>query len=178
MAQFAFICVVLSVIDLKFGYSDLIHEYITYPVYHIINFPSKMIHNMGLVFQSNQDLIEQNEGLKAQIIDLKADQKIYENAKRENEVLRELLSSSGKVKAEFTHAEILAISNNIARKIVIINKGSSDDVYDGQAVVDAYGVFGHVIKAHKFTSSVLLITDKDSYVPVQNSKEYWCNWFW
>ena len=38
----------------------------------------------------------------------------------------------------------------------------------GQALVDSFGVFGHVTSVSDYTSQVLLVTDKDSYVPIQN----------
>jgi len=155
--------------DMMLSYSQGLVQYFLSPLYYIIDMPYRLVYKSSVNILSKQELVKENSRLLAQNAILKARMYQYETASKENDTLRELLSSSGKIESDFTHAEIIAESNSLLKKIVIINKGQDDEVYDGQAVIDAHGVLGHVVTANKYTSSVLLITDKDSYVPVQNA---------
>ncbi|MEM9102101.1 MAG: rod shape-determining protein MreC, partial [Pseudomonadota bacterium] len=53
------------------------------------------------------------------------------------------------------------------RHIVTINKGSSDGVYNGQPVLDAFGLTGQVIQVSLSISKVLLISDLNHAIPVK-----------
>jgi rod shape-determining protein MreC len=47
-----------------------------------------------------------------------------------------------------------------------LNRGLADDVYVGQALLDADGVVGQVVEVGPLTSEAILITDADHAVPV------------
>jgi rod shape-determining protein MreC len=64
-------------------------------------------------------------------------------------------------------AELVGVSPDPARQIVILSKGSEDGVYLGQPVLDAEGLFGQVIDVSPNQSRVMLITDSTHAVPVQ-----------
>ena len=158
----------LIIIDVNTGLGSKLSAEFRAPFYYVLDIPLRLFYSLSVNFLAKQDLLAQNAALQTKIIELQAQQSYLTNTLKENELLRELLSSSSRVKAEFTHAEIIAITNAVGRNIVIINKGKVDDVKEGQALVDAFGVFGHVIDVGEYTSQVLLITDKDSYIPIQN----------
>ena len=67
-------------------------------------------------------------------------------------------------------AHILAVDTSSVRQVVIISKGSKDGVHLGQAVLDAKGVMGQVIDVGQWSSTVLLISDAKSAVPVLNQR--------
>ena len=50
---------------------------------------------------------------------------------------------------------------------VIINKGLSDGVSPGQAILDGHGLMGQVVQASQITSRVLLVSDSSHAVPVE-----------
>ena len=50
----------------------------------------------------------------------------------------------------------------------LINKGSADDVYKGQAIIDAQGVMGQTYFVNALSSTVMLITDASHALPVQS----------
>jgi rod shape-determining protein MreC len=54
--------------------------------------------------------------------------------------------------------------------LVILNKGKRDGAYVGQPVLDAKGVMGQIIDVGYMTSTVLLISDSKSAVPVRNNR--------
>ena len=90
--------------------------------------------------------------------------------KEENSELKELLLTSSKAKMKAMAAQILAVDTTIARQLVVLNKGKRNGVYVGQPVLDAKGVMGQIIDVGYMTSTVLLISDSKSAVPVRNNR--------
>jgi rod shape-determining protein MreC len=85
--------------------------------------------------------------------------------------LRELLAYKvPKKNNRFLLAELLSIKTNSYRQMMVLDRGKKDQVFIGQAVFDASGVIGQVIEVGPFTSTVMLITDHKSAVPVKNSR--------
>jgi rod shape-determining protein MreC len=85
----------------------------------------------------------------------------------ENARLRNLLDARTQVRDEVRVAEIMAVDANPYRHSIVIDIGSRDGVYDGQAIVDASGVVGQVIQAGLTTSQALLISDPSHSLPVE-----------
>jgi len=50
---------------------------------------------------------------------------------------------------------------------IVINKGTQDDVFPGQPILDAEGVMGQIVHAGPYTSTAVLITDTSHAIPVQ-----------
>jgi rod shape-determining protein MreC len=53
---------------------------------------------------------------------------------------------------------------------VLVDKGASDGVFKGQAVLDAEGIFGQVAQVHAETAEVILISDAEHAIPVQSTR--------
>ena len=87
---------------------------------------------------------------------------------RENAQLRQLLQSTSQISGRVAVARLLAVALDPNLQQVVLNKGSNDQVYENQPVLDASGVMGQVIGVGALTSKVLLITDKQSAVPVED----------
>ncbi|NQY44204.1 MAG: rod shape-determining protein MreC, partial [Legionellales bacterium] len=89
----------------------------------------------------------------------------------ENEQLRALLQSAEELSHSSTLvARLIAVSRSNYYQSYSLNKGFTDGVYSGQAVLDSYGVFGQIISPGYNTSKVLLITDSRVSVHVQSSR--------
>ena len=84
----------------------------------------------------------------------------------ENSRLREMLDARDQVEDRVRVAEILAVDSNPVRHL-IIDAGSGDDIYEGQAIVDQDGVVGQVIEVGLVTSEALLISDPGHALPVE-----------
>lgn len=67
-------------------------------------------------------------------------------------------------------AQILAVDTSHSRQIVVLNKGKKDGIFVGQPVLDAKGVMGQIVNVGPLTSTVLLISDSKSAVPVRNHR--------
>ena len=87
----------------------------------------------------------------------------------ENNQLRSLLGASPHVNSDHVLvAELLEINSDPFLHEMTLNKGNYQNIFQGQAVLDAQGVMGQVIQVGPLTSRVLLITDSRCAVPVQN----------
>ena len=84
----------------------------------------------------------------------------------ENARLRELLDSQARVGSRALIAEILAVDLDPYRQRFDLNRGLVDGVYVGQALIDAQGVVGQVVRVGPLTAEAVLITDADHAVPV------------
>jgi rod shape-determining protein MreC len=60
----------------------------------------------------------------------------------------------------------MAVDANPYRHHIVLGIGSTNGVYDGQAIVDASGVVGQVIDTGLLTSQAILISDPDHTLPV------------
>ena len=85
----------------------------------------------------------------------------------ENERLRALLEARGRVRDDIRVAEILSIDTNPFGHSLTINAGTDDGVFEGQALVDADGVIGQVIRPGIMTSEGMLISDPGHALPVE-----------
>lgn len=85
----------------------------------------------------------------------------------ENRRLRALLSSTEVLEARALVAEVLAASQDPYQQRLILNRGAEHGVYRGQAVIDAAGVLGQVVRVHPRSASALLLTDPDHGIPVE-----------
>lgn len=105
--------------------------------------------------------------LQEQQLELLARMQRIEALEAENRRLRALLSSSEVLEARALVAEVMAASEDPYRQRLTLSRGSDDGVFAGQAVIDARGVLGQVVRVHHRTSIALLITDPDHGIPVE-----------
>lgn len=85
----------------------------------------------------------------------------------ENARLRAMLDARTHVRDQVRVAEIMYVDANPFNHSLVIDIGSQDGVFDGQALVDADGVVGQVIKAGLLTSQAMLISDTNHALPVE-----------
>jgi rod shape-determining protein MreC len=140
------------------------------PFQYLINWPAQFIDNLKTTVSSHNDLVEENLKLKADQLLLRSELQRQAAIESENNYLKSLLQSSRQVKGKTQIAEVLAVASEPFVNQVIINKGTRDNVYVGQPVLDASGVMGQVMQVGPITSRVLLITDPKSGIAVQNTR--------
>jgi rod shape-determining protein MreC len=116
---------------------------------------------------SNQTaLLEENAQLKRERLDVSVRLQRLAALEAENNRLRAMLDSSAHVSDRVLVAEILAVDLDPYRQRFTINRGLRDGVYVGQALLDADGVVGQIVRAELFTSEAILISDADHALPV------------
>jgi rod shape-determining protein MreC len=88
----------------------------------------------------------------------------------ENRRLRDMRENSAGVAERVLVASILNVDLDPFRHRVLVDKGASDGVFKGQAVLDAEGIFGQVAQVHARTAEVILISDAEHAIPVQSNR--------
>jgi rod shape-determining protein MreC len=91
----------------------------------------------------------------------------YEALARENDQLRGLQEALPPVAERWIVAEIVDIQLNGLRQRVLLNRGTRNGLFKGQAVLDDKGLIGQTTHVGPFSAEVILITDPEHAVPVQ-----------
>jgi rod shape-determining protein MreC len=85
----------------------------------------------------------------------------------ENRRLRALIEGAAGQEFEFQFAELVRVDLDPFSHKVMVDRGSSDGVEIGQAVIDGAGVMGQVEDVHPHFSTIRLISDPNHALPVQ-----------
>jgi len=137
-----------------------------YPIQIVVDAPSRIWSWMREASESKNALQLENSRLKTEALITRGRIQELAALKAENERLRAMLDAREQVRGEVRVAGIMAVDANPYRHTIVLDVGSNDGVYDGQAIVDASGVVGQVIETGLTTSQALLITDPDHTLPV------------
>jgi rod shape-determining protein MreC len=137
------------------------------PFYWMTTLPGRLFSWAQEVFVSRDTLIDENRALRAEALVLRARTQRLASLAAENVRLRELLNSTALLDERVLVAEIIGVSPDMSSQTVVIDKGSSHGLREGQAVIDAYGLFGQIIEVSRFSSRVLLVTDSMHALPAQ-----------
>ena len=137
------------------------------PIYYLASIPEDSLDWTVEQFKSREVLLEENQQLKrAQLLQSEKLQR-FAYLKRENDKLRALLDSPLRQQGKKMIAQVMSIDSHPFRDVVVINKGFSSGVYEGQAVIDEFGVVGQVTSVATTSSRVILISDSTHAIPVR-----------
>lgn len=164
------VSIVLMYLDHRENHLDAVRTGIgvaVYPIQLIVDAPVRFWAWLGESTTSRNDLEREVGRLKAERLLTNARLQRLTALEAENARLRALLDARSKVRDEVRVAEIMAVDANPYEHNLVIDIGSRDGVYDGQAIVDADGVVGQVIKTGLMTSQAMLISDSDHALPVE-----------
>jgi rod shape-determining protein MreC len=164
----AVVCIALMLLDRREQHLVRVRQalsVVVYPVRVAVDLPFRTWANLSDTFAARDALIAENQQFRRERLETESRLQRLDSLERENARLRELLDSSGRVAIRSLVAEILAVGLDPYRQR-LLDRGLVDGVYVGQALLDAQGVVGQVVRVGPLTSEVLLITDPDSAVPV------------
>ena len=160
----------LMYVDQRFSHHESVRAGISVlisPLRYLVSLPAQSGTWISEWFRTHNRLVDENRQLTNDQRILNARLQKMEVLLAENTRLRNLLGSSRKVADEVIVAELLSVDQNPYRQLIELNKGSLDGLYDGQAVIDDYGVMGQVIHVTPNSSTVMLISDPEHAIPVQ-----------
>ena len=164
------ISVIVMVLDHRGGYLDTARLWMSAaanPIYTVVQTPGQLWRWITGSFADRSQLRTENAQLTEQLRIARTQLLRYESLNEENRRLREIREASKGVSERTLIAEIISVSVNPFRHMVVINKGADDGVFRGQPVLDAFGVVGQVMQVGKTTATLILITDAEHAVPVQ-----------
>ncbi len=140
------------------------------PLHELVLIPERFSNWISSRAISTPELREELTQSRQVILELKARQQLLESVEAENLRLRQLLSSSRKGLDRVMLAELVDVSLEPFTQSVLINRGLVDEIYEGQPVLDAFGVVGQVTRTSYLRSAVSLVTDPGQTIPVLNER--------
>jgi rod shape-determining protein MreC len=164
------VCIGLMFVDHRYNHLEIVRSNISLvlsPLRYLVSLPALGGNWVSEWFTSHTELLEDNESLQARGRILNAQLQRMQVLQAENTRLRNLLGSSRKLTDEVIVAELLSVDQNPYRQLIEINKGISDGIEIGQAIIDDFGVMGQVIHINRYSSTIILISDPDHAIPVQ-----------
>ncbi len=172
-ALVSLLSIVLMFSDYHYKYLNAVRStfsIVVLPLQYTVDYPVRIFTWMQALMSAKWSLINENIALHYQQTMLQAELQRLMAIQEENKDLKALLLTSSTTKMKAMAAQILAVDTSNTRQLLILNKGKRDGVYRGQPVLDAKGVMGQIIDVGYLTSTILLISDSKSAVPVRNNR--------
>jgi rod shape-determining protein MreC len=138
-----------------------------YPLRVIVDAPVRFWSWVSDSTESRNTMQLELARLKAERLLTNARLQKFSSLEAENARLRALLDVRARVRDRARVAEIMSVDANPYSHSLVINVGTKDGVFDGQALIDVDGVIGQVIEAGLMTSQAMLISDTDHALPVE-----------
>jgi rod shape-determining protein MreC len=153
--------------ELLTGFRSLLADNAARPLLWLTSIPLRSWGWIDGQFSSRIALEERNQSLEHENLILQRNVLRMAALMAENSRLKELLNSTELLDDSVLVAELLGISPDPLRQEMQVHRGRVDGVFEGQPVLDAYGLVGSVIEVAEHTARVLAITDATNAVPVQ-----------
>lgn len=151
--------------DFRFYVESALH-----PVLIFADSPHSMGNLVSTQFKSHSELIKENEHLSTENFMQRADILKLKELETENQALRKLLNSPTRNNTKRLFAEVIDVDSDPYLNRVIVNRGSSSEVYEGMPVITDMGLVGQVINVNYSYSRVLLLTDPNCSIPVVDQR--------
>jgi len=137
------------------------------PLQYMANAPKQMMTWASENIITRRQLMSENQDYREKELFFHEQAMQLNIVRQENERLRSLLSSPvrGEIKKMF--AEILSVDSDPYSHHVVINRGTTDGVYEGQPVLDEKGIVGQILHVGVSSSRVILISDISHAIPVR-----------
>jgi len=170
LAILAAAALALMVADHRQQYLGVVRGWLSvaaYPVLWAVDAPSSAWRFASETLTTRGSLKEENSRLSAANRELRLRLLRLDALEQENRRLREARASSARVAERSLVAEILRVDLDPFRQRVLVDKGSRDGVFAGQAALDGNGVFGQVTRVGPVSAEIIVISDPDHAIPVQ-----------
>jgi rod shape-determining protein MreC len=164
------VCILLMVLDQQQNQTQNVRAALsvaTYPLQALVNMPFAVGRWASQSLSSHNALLSENQALRSQVLQQQFQLQKLNALQVENTRLREMMRSATEVAERILVAEIRSVDLDPYRHRLVINKGSRDGAYIGQAILDAYGVIGQITSAEPLSSRAILITDPSHATPVE-----------
>ena len=137
------------------------------PLYVLVDSPVRLWEWLDDAVTTNNTLRDENVALKEENLILKRKLQQTVALEAENKRIKILLNSRERVSEKVLVADLVGVLPDPSRQEIILSRGSQHAIFEGQAVVDAHGLAGHVVEVYENSSRILLIVDSLNAVPVQ-----------
>ena len=166
----AIVCVALMLLDRRDQHLVRVRQalsVVVYPVRMAVDLPFRTWASLSDTFAERNALIDENRQFRRERLETESRLQRLAALEAENARLRELLDSTARIGSRALVAEILSVDlDPYYQQRIELNRGFVNGVFVDQAVIDAQGVVGQIVRVGPFTSEAMLITDADTGVPV------------
>lgn len=138
-----------------------------HPLQLLANTPAQIYRDTNEYFSTHDHLLSENKQLKQLTLKQNITLQRLNTLTLENNHLRQLLDANEAMEESSVLGEIMHVGRDPFTKKIIVNRGETDGIIAGEAVVDATGVIGQVTRINPLSSEVTLITDKSLAIPIQ-----------
>ena len=135
----------------------------------VLSFASKPVSTFHITMDNisrHLNVVRENTFLMEENLALKKWREAAATLQHENKELRSLLNFPQVKNKVFTTSRIIAISSGPFYQGALIEGGMDQGLVNGNVVVSSQGLLGRIDKIGKNFSSVLLVTDLNSRIPV------------
>lgn len=160
----------LMILDQRFNYVSNIRDalsVITMPLENVAALPGKTIDWASDELDSHEELQDERDRLRKELLQLQARVKDLELLEQQNDELREKLRAVRRQRLKVRLANVVGVSGDAYRYSARVDMGRNKDVYVGQPVIDAHGVVGQVTRVTPFRADITFIIDGDHSTPVK-----------
>ena len=166
----ALLAVLLMIVDnftswLKPAYSAA--DNLVRPLYWVANIPLRVQEWSANSLTPRSEIESDNLRLSKESLIYHGQLQRMSDLAAENMRLRRLLNATELLQDSVLVTEVIGVSANPLRHTLTVDRGSADNVFVGQPLLDAEGLMGQIITVHKNHSTALLITDSNHALPVQ-----------
>ncbi len=131
---------------------------VLYPLQYTIDLPIRFFYWADESLSTHQTLLEKNREYQARHLENRVQLQKLDILEKENKCLRLLLSATPKITERLLISEILNVDVDPYRLLILLNKGSSSDVYQGQPIRRTR-YYGASCACWPLSSTAMLITD-------------------
>lgn len=165
----SFLSVMLLMLDSRYSAVQTAKKYVAtalYPLQWLANLPVEWYEYGSAFLQSQTYLLAENQRLTEENAQLKMQSHHADVQKHALSELKGLFALKENGLAITTAAEIISNGKEPFSSRIIINKGSSQGVHEGDAVVDQNGLIGQVSQVHPVSAEVTILVDTASVIPI------------
>jgi rod shape-determining protein MreC len=170
MAVLVIASITLMTVDHRWHSLELVRSTLSsviYPLQYTIDLPIRLYYWADEALSNQQTLLQKNREFEARHLENRVQLQKLDIIEKENDRLRKLLSAIPKTTERLLISEIINVDVDPYRQLILLNKGSSHEVYQGQPIIDALGIMGQIIHVGPLSSTAMLITDASHAIPVQ-----------
>lgn len=140
------------------------------PVYVLVSAPARLVEATRDTFADRRGLIDENARLREALLLANARLNRMHTLVDQNQRLQQLLDVQHMLGVNVQLARVMGVDVGVFRHRLMIDAGAEEGVEVGMVVIDAYGVMGQIAEVSRHVAQVILVTDPNHAVPVQDER--------
>lgn len=170
MVLLAVLSVLLMLLDFRQGHLEAARHALSvavYPIRVLVDLPSAGFGWAREYMSERNRLVAENRELRTESLRQRVQLQQLASLDAENARLRALMDSPARLANRVQVAEILAVDLDPYHHRIALNRGEQYGVYPGQALLDAHGIVGQVLRVNPLGAEAILISDPSHATPVE-----------